>query len=164
MDKPTTKAQLLKDIRTERRKLEKALQGIADSDMVKAPAAGEWSGKDILAHVAYWEQFFLQRYRTGLRGEKQVMPEWSQPGVIDTINKEVYERNLNRKLSDVKKEFQASYEVILKVVKEIPEEDMFAASKYDWTGKNTLADYITGNTSGHYAEHLAMIGAIKQKQ
>ena len=163
MDKPTTKGQLLKDIRTERKKLENALKGLPDAAMVKAPAAGEWSVKDILAHIAFWEQFFLQRYRAGLRGEKQVMPEWSKSGVLDDINKEVYERNLKRTLSDVKKEFHTSYKLIFDAVEQIPEEDMFASSKYDWTGKNTLADYIVGNTSEHYAEHLATIEAIKKK-
>jgi hypothetical protein len=163
MDKPTSKAQMLKAIRQERQKLETVLQGLTDADMVKAPASGEWSVKDILAHIAFWEQFFIQRYRAGLRGEKQVMPEWSKSGVLNDINKEVYERNLKRKLSDVKKSFHASYKLIFDAVEQIPEEDMFAPAKYDWTGKNTLADYIVGNTSEHYAEHLAMIDAIKKK-
>ena len=163
MGKPTTKARLLKDIRAERQKLEIALQGLTDADMVKTTVAGEWSVKDILAHVTTWEQSFLKWYEAGLRGEKQVMPEWSKPGVIDAINKEIYERNAKRSLNDVKKEFHASYKTILKTIDQIPEEAMFITGKYDWTGKYTLADYTVVNTGGHYTEHLAMIEAIKKK-
>jgi hypothetical protein len=163
MDRPATKTELLKSIREERQRLEKSLQGLTDADMVRTTKPSEWSVKDILAHVSAWEQYFLERYQTGLRGEKQVMPEWSKPGVIDAINKEFYEGNFNRKLSDVKKKFRASHKTILKTVEKIPEEDMFTLAKYDWTGKNTLADYIIVNTSEHYPAHLKMIEALKKK-
>ncbi len=161
--KPATKAQMLKDIRAERQKLEDALQGLTDADMAKTAAAGEWSVKDILAHIAAWEKSFLKWYQAGLRGEKQVMPEWSKPGVLDAINKDIYERNLNRQLADVKKEFYASYKLVFKTVQQIPEGDMFTPAKYDWTGKSTLANYIWSNTGEHYFDHIAMIESIKKK-
>lgn len=163
MNKPTTKAELLKGIRDERKCLENALKGLTDAEMAKAEAVGTWSVKDILAHVAAWEKSFLKCYQAGLRGEKQVMPEWSKPGVLDAINREIYEHNLNRKLSDVNKDFHESYKRILKTVAQIPEEGMFTPGKFDWTGKATLADYIWSNTGQHYFEHLAMVDAIKKK-
>ena len=163
MDKPASKKELLKSIKAERKNLEKSLKGISDNDMLKSTVPGEWSVHDILAHIAYWESYFIERYEAGLRGEKQVMPDWSKPGVIDEINREVYMRNHDRWLKEVKKEFKESYKRILKVVKSIPEADMFTPAKYEWTRKNTIAGYIIGNTSEHYAEHIAIIDAIKQK-
>ena len=163
MEKPTTKADLLKDIKEQRRRLENSFKDLIDADMVKSEKPNEWSVKDILAHVTAWEKNFLKWYETGLRGEKQVMPEWGKPGIIDAINQQIYEINKNRTLGEVLTEFGTSYEIILKTVEEIPEDDMFVPARYDWLGKNTLADYIIGNTSEHYAEHLAAIEAIKQK-
>jgi hypothetical protein len=163
MEKPTTKAKLLNDIRDERKRLEDTLKGLTDTDMIKTIQEGEWSVKDILAHVAAWEQWFLKHYQAGLRGEKQVIPDWKQPGLIDDMNKEFYERNRDRKLGEVRKEFRDSYKLIFKTVELIPEEDMFIPGKYDWLGKDTLAQYIIVNTSEHYLAHLKMIETIKKK-
>ena len=79
------------------------------------------------------------------------------------MNREFYERNRDRKLGEILKEFRDSYKFILKTVEEIPEADMFAADKYEWTGKDTLAVYIYVNASEHYPAHLKMIEAIKKK-
>jgi hypothetical protein len=163
MNKPVTKSQLLYYIRAERKRLDNALKGLTDADMLKTEAAGEWSVKDIMAHISAWEKSLLKWYQTGVRGEKQVMPEWEKPGVIDEINRGIYERNLKRKLADVKAEFRDSFNIVFKTIESIPEEAMFTPSKYDWTGKTTLVDYIAANTSGHYTDHLAMIEAIKNK-
>jgi hypothetical protein len=163
MDKPTSKTELLTSIKAERKNLERALKGLSATDMIKAASPGEWSIQDIMAHITAWEAFLRQRYETGLRGEKQTMPDWSKPGVIDEINLNIYKQNHDRWLKEVQKEFKESYKKTLKTVKSIPEEAMFTRNKYEWTGKATLADYIEGNTCGHYAEHIAMIEAIKQK-
>ncbi len=163
MDRPASKKELIKSIKAERKRLEKSFKGISVNDMIKTTAPGEWSVQDILAHVAAWEQWFLDRYEAGLRGEKQIMPEWDKPGVIDEINLGIYKRNHDRWLKEVRKEFKESYKHILKTIKSIPEDGMFIRGKYDWTGKGTLADYIIANTSHHYAEHVAMIEEIKKK-
>jgi hypothetical protein len=163
MEMPTTKVALLQGIREERKRLEDALIGISRSDMAKDSRPDAWSVKDNLAHVAAWEKKLLKWYETGLRGEKQAMPQWSQPGLIDEINLKIYQRNRDRQLDDVLQEFKESYKQILTTVESIPEDGMFTPGKYDWTGKGTLADYIVGNTSHHYIDHLEMIEAIKKK-
>jgi len=164
MDKPASKQELLKSIREERKRLEDALKGISPSDTVKASRPDDWSVKDLLAHIAAWEKKLLKWYETGLRGEKQTMPQWNTPGLIDEINLKIYQRNRDRQLDDVLQEFRESYKQILKTVESIPEDGMFTSGKYDWTGEGTLADYIIANTSRHYAEHLATVETIKKKR
>lgn len=163
MDKPASKAELLKSIRSEHKRLEKSFKGISIHDMIKTTTPGEWSVQDILAHITAWEKNLLKWYETGLRGEKQVMPEWKTPGVLDEINLGIYKLNHDRWLKEVQKEFKESYKRTVKLVKSMPEEGMFSSGKYDWTGQATLADYIASNTSEHYAEHITMIEAIRQK-
>jgi hypothetical protein len=164
MDKPASKQELLKSIHVERQRLEDALKGISASDMVKSSRPDHWSTKDLLAHIAAWEKKLLKWYETGLRGEKQTMPQWNTPGLIDEINLKIYQRNRDRELPEVLKEFKESYKHIFEVVTSIPEADMFAHGKYEWTGEGTLADYIVANTSRHYAEHQATVETIKKKR
>ncbi len=152
MAKQTSKAQLLKDIRTERRRLEKNLSVLNVEDMVCPGVTGTWSVKDILAHLVAWEKLFLDWYSTGVQGYSPTTTPvgMSQPS-IDTLNQQIYEKNQWRSLEDILAEFQASYQEIVTVVEAIPEENMFVHDRFNWTGKLTLADYIAGNTCNHYA-------------
>jgi hypothetical protein len=162
-DKPASKDELLDSIKQARHSLEQSLKHVSDNDMIKTSAPGEWSVQDIIAHITAWEQKLLNWYEAGLRGEKQTMPEWGKPGVIDDINRGIYRANKDRWLKEVKKEFKESYKQTFKTIKSIPEEWLFTAGKFDWTGKDTLADYVVSNTSRHYIEHIMMIEILKQK-
>ena len=51
MAKQTSKLQLLKDIQTERRRLEQSLSTWSDEELIRPGIVGEWSVKDLLAHL-----------------------------------------------------------------------------------------------------------------
>lgn len=152
MTKQTSKDQLLTDIHTERRRLEKSLSTLSAADMIRPGVAGVWSVKDILAHLVAWERLFLDWYHTGVQGcTPKTLPVSMGRKVIDTLNQQIYEKNQGRRLDDILAEFHTSYRQIVTLIEEIPEGDMFARGHFNWTGKLTLADYIAGNTCNHYA-------------
>jgi len=163
MNRPTTKKELLRAIRAERKPLEAALKSISDAELVKSPRPGAWSIKDILAHVSAWEEIFMGWYEAGLEGGKVGKPDFSQAGVLAEVNRGLYEANKDRSLEDVRAGFESSYESILALVASIPEEDIFTRDKFAWTGTQKLVSYITSNTSSHYPMHLRMIEALKRK-
>jgi hypothetical protein len=156
--KQTSKAQLLNDIVTERRRLEKSLVSLSEEEMVQPGVTGNWSVKDILAHIVAWEQLLLSWHRSGIQGQNvERPPVGMSQRAIDELNQEIYEKHRDRCLEETKAEFSASYRQILAAIEEIPEEDMFVRGRYGWTGKLTLADYIAGNTCNHYAWAKAQI-------
>lgn len=161
--KPASKEQLLQAIKEERKNLERSLKGLSPNDMMMSPAPGEWSIQDIMAHITAWERTCLDWYSAAIRGDKVDIPDWSKPGIVDEINLGIYKRNKDRWLKEIKKEFKNSYKVFYKTVKSMSEEDLFVPGRVPWTGKNTLADFVIGNSSHHYAEHISMIEALKQK-
>ena len=142
---------ILQSIETERQRLESNLSALNDEEMVKSGVIGDWSIKDILAHLVDWEQRFLGWYQAGLRGE---VPETPAPGLtwndLDELNLRIYEQNRERSLQSVIQEFNRSYNQVLETVKAIPEEDIFPVGRYAWTGKANLAGYILANTANHY--------------
>jgi hypothetical protein len=163
MGHPTSKSELLKGIRAEHKRLEKALEGLFQSEIAGVSNPDSWSVKDNLAHITAWEKKLINWYQTGLQGGKQTLPQWDNPGVVDEINLGIYQKNRDRQLADVLDEYQKSYQRILEVVNSIPEADMFTTSRFEWTGNDILARFIVSNTSSHYAEHIKMIEAIKKK-
>ena len=164
MTKQRTKDELLQDIRVERRRLEKTLAGLAPDDMTRPGAVGEWSVKDILAHLMAWEQLFLSWYETGLQGKvADTAPVGMNAKAIDALNQQVFIRYRLCSLEEVLEKFQYSYHQIMAIVQAIPEEDLFITGRCEWTGKLTLADYVTGNTCNHYRWAKDKIRQYRQK-
>ena len=151
MAKQTTKAELLRDILTQRRQLEKNLAGISAAEKVIPGVCGEWSVKDIMAHLAAWEQLFLGWYQAGLRGAIPAIPAAGFEHEMHKLNAFIYTQIASHSLEDVETEFAASYQQVLALVQALPEEDLFTPGCYAWTGNHRLVDYVTPNTSNHYA-------------
>jgi hypothetical protein len=152
MTKHTGKDQLLKDILTQRRRLEKTLATLSADAMLQPGVTGAWSLKDILAHLAAWEKLFLDWYTCGIQGGSlAISPVGMSRTAIDALNQKIYTQNQARSQEDVIAEFHASYQKTMTLIEAIPEGDMFTPGCFSWTGKLTLADYIAGNTCDHYA-------------
>ena len=58
MTKQKSKAEFLNDIQVERKRLERNLNNLTAIDMTQQGVVGEWSVKDVLAHLVAWEQLF----------------------------------------------------------------------------------------------------------
>lgn len=145
------KEQMLVSIETERRRLEKNLANFTEQEMIEPGVIGEWSIKDILAHLVDWEQRFLGWYQAGLRGE---IPHTPAPGEtwhdLDRLNREIYEENKERALSSVLSDFHSSYTQVLEIIQSMPESEIFDVGHYAWTENANLAAFIMANTANHY--------------
>jgi len=107
MAKQFSKAQLLVDIHTERSRLEKTLATLGAAEMVQPGAVGTWSVKDVLAHLAAWEGFFLAWYQAGLQGSSPAtLPVGMGKRAIDTLNHEIYAQNQGRSLDAILAEYK----------------------------------------------------------
>jgi hypothetical protein len=149
--KYTDKEALLVDIQTERRRLEKLVASRSEEQLLLPGVVGDWSIKDVLAHLVEWEQLFLDWYHCGIEGGvPAIQPTGLGRTVIDQLNQGFYGRNRLRPLPAVLADFNASYQEILRTVQAIAEEDMFSPGRFAWTGRLVLADYIAANTCSHY--------------
>jgi hypothetical protein len=151
LTKYNRKDKLLKDIQAEHRRLEKLLAAFSEEQLLLPGAVGNWSVKDVLAHLVEWEQLFLEWYRCGVEGASPaIQPVGMGRTAIDQLNQGFFERNRQRPLPEILDDFKASYPEILGTVQAVSEEDMFSAGRYAWTGRLVLADYIAANTCSHY--------------
>jgi hypothetical protein len=160
MTDPATKADLLERTRSEHLRLEAALAGIGEEAMLQPRTVGEWSIKDVLAHISDWEQRFLSWYRAGQRGE---IPERPEPGLtwddVDLLNHRIYEKHGARSLPDVRAAFDASYRELITAVEVMSEDEIFTVGRFAWTGDYPLLIALRANADEHYAEHADQIEA-----
>jgi hypothetical protein len=166
MPNPTTKDALLAEIRAERGALEEFLATLTPQQMVSPGAIAKWSVKDVLAHLAEWEQLLLVWYQTGLRGEDPSLPapgySWTQ---MDDLNQEIYLKHRDKLLEVVQTYFHTSYMQVLEAVQAMAENELFTPGHYAWTKKNTLAAYVVPCTSEHYAWAIEeMRKGLKKKE
>ncbi len=75
MTKQKTKDELINDILVEHKRLERNISDLSETDMLQQGVVGEWSIKDVLAHIVAWEQLFLNWYESRFRRNKT----WRQP-------------------------------------------------------------------------------------
>lgn len=151
MPKATSKIDLLNQIESEHVKLEKTLSEVNDDQMNIPGACGEWAVKDILTHLFDWECRFRTWYAAGLRGEKPKTPDenfnWRE---LPALNHQIYLKHHARSLDDIRAEFARSYTLTLDILRNLPEDQLFAPGLYSWLGKWSLAQYATSATSSHY--------------
>ena len=102
-------------------------------------ASGDWSLKDVWAHIADW-----------MKETRRVMPMLivgeQVAARIQTFNQEHYEKNRKLKLDVVRRRLERERKLMLALINRLPEEKLFGNRRvYTW------ASYATFN---HYAEHI----------
>src|SRR6478672_11389311 len=93
-DTPTTMAELRARISTSYHALEQTIAQLSD-DQLTAPIDGSWSAKDLLAHIAAWEQVTIH-FHVGSHPFEEVTQLLSVPYAttpVDQINEAFYERD-----------------------------------------------------------------------
>lgn len=151
MPRSTTKTQLLAEIVAERLALEKLIAPLSPTQMTQAGILGEWSVKDVLAHLMEWEQMFLSWYAAGLAGKTPAIPaegfNWRQ---LPQLNQRIFEKYASAALEDVLSQAENSYGQMLTLIQDLPEVDLFTPGRFPWTGEHPLVSFIIPNTSSHY--------------
>jgi hypothetical protein len=158
LDPTMDKLRLLDLIRMEHAFLMRALAGLMVDEMGVPGVVGEWSVKDILAHITTWEQRFLKALAVVERGEA---PEWPEAGYtwddLDALNARDYSANQDRPLAEVWADFERSFAELLDKTASMPDAALLAPGYYDWTGEHALWRYLDANAGDHYREHAEQI-------
>jgi hypothetical protein len=148
------KAEFLGRVRAARADLNEAISGLSEEQMSQDIVAGEWSVKDILAHLASWQNEALLSVERAERGEvpgpliSESVDEWNGRRVAEW-------RRLP--LVDVMQEFNATYDQLMKALDRWPE-DTAPLGPSDWDETCQLW-WLTD----HDTEHLAAIRAYRRR-
>jgi hypothetical protein len=149
--RPITKEELLDAIREARETLEKKFSKLTPEQMVWPGSMGEWSVKDILAHLVDWEERLVKWYQAGKRGEVPKTPAsdmtWRD---LPKLNQIGFEKHKNETLEEVLGQYEESYKKTFALIEGMTEEEIFAPGYNQWTGSSTLFGYIKANTYSHY--------------
>jgi uncharacterized protein (TIGR03083 family) len=147
------KIELLEKVTTSRAELEEAIAALSDERLDRPTLAGGWSGKVILAHMAWWEGR-VARIFEGLRsGQELTGADFGEPDV-DEINRCIETVSRGRALTGVRREEAEAYASLLAQVQAASEDELFNPHCFAWTKDRPLATWVEWDTWGHYEEHI----------
>jgi len=153
------KAEFFDTLRTERARWDELLSQIDETQMTQPGVVGEWSVKDIFAHVTWFE-----REMVGMLQARALIGSELWDLSQDERNAVVFERNRHLPLRDVLAEARRVYEQLLEGLQSLSEEELTDAGRFrempaEWLPWKIIAD----NTYEHYLAHAPAIRAWLEK-
>ena len=147
---PINKEQLIGKIREARDKLDGLVAQLDDDRMLQPNVAGDWSMKDVLAHITWHEREMVQVLQARALAGSDL---WLLP--LGERNQAIYEKNRDLPLETVRSEAMRVFSLLLKELGALDEEDLhdpgrFAEMPREWRPWQLLAE----NTYQHYYDHL----------
>jgi hypothetical protein len=117
------KSELLNWLQEEYRQWQVMLDQIGPTRMDQPGVNGDWSMKDIIAHLTGWNRHLANRLKAAQRGEPEPPPPWpAHLQTEDEINAWIYETNRGRSVREVLDESHQLFQEIVTVIESVPDQ------------------------------------------
>jgi hypothetical protein len=134
--------------------LKESYAGLPDSRLTEPGVVGDWSVKDILAHVATWEEEALQHLPVIIAGGRP--PRYVTFGGIDAFNAHMAEQKREIALSDIRRRLDETHSRLLDFIRSAP------AGQF--TRESRARRRLRLDTYGHYPKHAEAIRDWRQRR
>jgi hypothetical protein len=146
--------QLLKQLDTAWTAFQVSYAGLSDAQLMEPGVTGQWSVKDLIAHVTWWEEEALQHLPRILTGGRP--PRYSlQYGGIDAFNAQMTEQTRGLSLADVLRQSEDTHQRLLAYIHSVPEEP--------FTRETHFRRRLRLDTYSHYPKHAKAIRAWRER-
>ncbi len=152
------KQDVLARLEAARADLLRAIGGLSEREMTVLPVVGEWTVRDILAHISGWAAWDLTAIRGILAGDSA---DFSPIQDVDAFNARlVYERSdwpLGRILIEMEETLDATRELLAGM----SEDDIFASEQFQGPYWRNLAEWLQVAWE-HEREHAVQMREWRQ--
>jgi hypothetical protein len=172
MTETPSKTALLAQIEREQAFWTQLQAEIGTEHMLQPGAAGDWSFKDVVAHLNGWRNKTIERLDAAQHGHKPAAPPWpaalDEDDDVEEINAWIYRANRDRPLQVVLDEYSRSFQRMREAVSALTERDLTEPSRYPWLEGRALANVIADSFGHLHEEHepalRVWIEQLKQAQ
>ncbi len=148
------RGQLLRKIDEAWGTLQKARLGLSDAQMTEPGVAGDWSVKDVLAHVTIWEEEALKHLPVIVDGGRP--PRYAlKYGGIDAFNAQMLAKKASLSVSEILTEQTETHNRLRRYVETVPEEQFVRETRF--------RRRLKLDTYGHYGIHARMLQAWRER-
>jgi hypothetical protein len=145
---------LLQRIETEWDAFQGSYAGLPLGLLTEPGVVGEWSVKDILAHVTTWEAEAIKHLPVIIAGGRP--PRYVTYGGLDAFNEMMTEQKRGLSLSEVQQQLQETHVHLIDFVRHAPAEQLASESRF--------RRRLRLDTYSHYPIHTAAIRQWREQQ
>jgi hypothetical protein len=154
------KTELIRTIREAHQRVADAIEHLADERLLE-PVLDNWTGKDLLAHMAWWHDHSVLVI-DGLRAGRQPYDGTDPANTTDGFNERVHREHLDDRPGVTRVAFKQSFERLLAAIETLTNDDLFGADRWPWLGREALVETLLWDTSRHYEAHLKHLAPLAQ--
>jgi len=159
MEEPITKAGLLHELRAARAEWDDLMAEVGAARMTEPGAAGDWSVKDVMAHLTCYSRWFVHASEAHFRGEMPPLDGTEGMG-FEQRNQFRHQQTHDHSLADVQAESQQVFSRLLEVVEAHSEEFLTQPQQFDGApGPLLVWKMLEGDGYEHYRNHMRSIRA-----
>jgi len=170
MTETPSKRVLLERIEREREFWDGLVAEIGEEHMLEPGATGDWTFKDVVAHLNGWRSKTLVRLDAAWHSQTPEAPPWpanlSEDDDTDEINAWIQQASRDKSLQEVLGEYQRSFQHMHDAVTALSDRDLFEPGRYTWLDGHSLATVISDSFGHLHEEHepvlRAWLGQSKQ--
>lgn len=153
MNREDIKAQL----RTSRADFNEAIDGLPEEAFLEPGVMGDWSLKDLMAHISRWEGESVTMLFQLRQGESPSRVEIEGMDHVDRLNDRWHREDKERELELVLSDFRGLREQTLRRVDEFNEDELEAPGYFEELRGRPLSEWIAVDTFEHEREHLEAV-------
>lgn len=148
------KQQLLQKLEQSWEAFRDSYSGLPEALLLKPGVTGDWSVKDILAHVSWWEEEALKHLPTILQGDRPARYSVVYGG-IDSFNAQMTELKRRLSLAEAREQLDATHYRLVEYLQGVPE-DQFATD-------TRFRRRLRLDTYSHYPIHTLAIRKWRER-
>ncbi len=134
--------------------LKESYADLPDSRLIEPGVVGDWSVKDILAHVTTWEQVALKHLPLIVAGGTP--PRYVTYGGIDAFNARMTEQKRGLSLSEVRMQLDATHRRLVDFIQSAPEVQVARETRF--------RRRLRLDTYSHYPQHAEGIWEWRERR
>jgi hypothetical protein len=157
------KDDLIKTLESSRIAFMDAIEDLSEDQLTQPGICGEWSIKDLMAHLLMWEAETIKLLFQVQQGKVPTTVHLSQ--LSDDEQNALWRQQIqNRPLQAVLDDFHAIRAQTIRQIQAISEERLSNPKLFPWLKGKTLTELILHSISQHDDEHRAQIEAWRSTQ
>ncbi|MER3398791.1 MAG: hypothetical protein C4316_09755 [Chloroflexota bacterium] len=157
-----TRDELIQHISREYERLKRLLAGVEPEQLAAEPVLNGWTVKDILAHLAVWQSITVTNLFRLERGQPLLYVNLD-PKKVDELNARFYQELKDWPPERVLGDLEGSYRQLINRISLLSEEELNDPRHFKQLRGRPLWQLIAANTYEHYAEHLPVLEAWRQR-
>ncbi len=156
-------AELIDKLTADRDALFDVIGDLTEQQIITVPVIGEWTVKDAVGHIAYWEGVILDHVRQSFTEGR---PRPQQPDETDkTVNPREAARRKDWSWSRVRAEYENVRGALIDKVNRMSDAEFTFQVPNPWLGENrfySVGQMIEEDAIGHSREHTEQIRRMKE--